>query len=311
MPKTRFWMGLLVALLISPLAAQESPSRPALWMDLLSGEPISFASVVDDLASVKVVYLGEIHSLTRHHELQRRIVTALARRGRKIVLGLEQLEKQFQGTLDRYASGEIDFDTLAREVNWTHRWGGYTHYRPVIEAARAAGAHLLALNARNETVRAVARKGLSGLDEKERAELPEFVQLEDPPYERLLHLQLQVHASMKPSQLRSVYEAQVTRDETMAAVLSQFLRTHDDNFTAVVLCGRGHVAYGMGIPSRVRLRLPSVTDRIVLFSESGDLHLTEKQKAQARDVEITHADLQRSQRPLGDYLHIVEEAKGG
>ena len=72
----------------------------------------------------------------------------------------------------------------------------------------------------------------------------------------------------------------------------------------VVLCGSGHVSYGYGVPSRVRSRIADVTDRIVIFSESGDVVLSEREKAMARAIEITHEQLRANTVPYADYLHV-------
>jgi len=73
----------------------------------------------------------------------------------------------------------------------------------------------------------------------------------------------------------------------------------------VVVCGVGHVSYGLGMVSRVKRRLPKIKDRFVLFSQSGDLELTPEEKAMARDIETTHEQLRAINRPLTDYFHIV------
>ena len=74
--------------------------------------------------------------------------------------------------------------------------------------------------------------------------------------------------------------------------------------TAVVLCGEGHVSYGLGTAARVRRRMPGVVDRIVLLSESGDVELSPEERAAVRDVEITHQQLRAIGRPIGDYLQV-------
>ena len=99
----------------------------------------------------------------------------------------------------------------------------------------------------------------------------------------------------------------MARDETMAAVLVSFLQSKAGRGrTAVVLCGAGHVAYGLGTAQRVRRRMPGLTDRIVMLSESGDVELSPEEKAMARPISITHAQLQELDRPLGDYLYATE-----
>ncbi len=281
--------------------------RCSLWVDPYRGEPLDFQEVADDLASVRVVYLGEAHSLERHHELQTAILRDLAARGKSLVLGLEQLERFQQPHLERYNGGEIDFDELAKLTDWKSRWRGYDQYRGLIEAARGLEIPVLALNARAETVRQVFRSGgVEGLDDKTRCELPEDMLLKDPPYERLLNMQLMVHMAVSEERLRPMREAQISRDETMAATLAEYLLSADGkDRSAVVVCGTGHVAYSHGIPTRVRRRMPDVTDRIVVPSQSGDVELSAGEMAASRDVEITHEQLREVGRPIGDYLHVT------
>lgn len=98
----------------------------------------------------------------------------------------------------------------------------------------------------------------------------------------------------------------MARDEQMAFVLSSYLKSKaGKGKTAIVLCGSGHVAYGLGTASRVRRRMPQVKDRIVLMSESGDVELTEHEKAVSRPIRITHDDLKKIGRPIADYLHVT------
>jgi uncharacterized iron-regulated protein len=281
--------------------------RCGLWIDLYSGEPIEEEELLDDLAGVRVVYLGERHSLARHHELEARIVSQLAKRKVQLVLGLEQMEAIHQPALDRYAKGELSFTQLAETIQWAKRWRDYQQYQPVIEAARKAQSPVLALNARTETVRQVARSGgVDRVDPAIRRELPPDMQLKDPPYEKILSLQMMVHAAATPERLRPMIEAQIVRDEAMAFTLARFLQSPaGQGRTAVVLCGSVHVAYGLGTAARVRRRMPGVKDRIVHFSESGDVELSPQELAMARPITITHQQLREIALPFGDYLHAM------
>jgi uncharacterized iron-regulated protein len=295
-------------------AGAETPAKGAgeahrcgFWIDLYSGEPIEEEELLDDLAGVRVVYLGERHSLLRHHELEAWIASQLAKRKIPLVVGLEQMEAIHQPTLDRYAKGELSFAQLAETTQWAKRWRDYQQYQPVLEAARQAHSPFLALNARTETVRQVARGGgVERLDPAIRRELPPDVQLKDPPYEKLLGLQMMVHAAATPGRLRPMIEAQIVRDEVMAFVLASFLQSPSGKGrTAVVLCGSVHVAYGLGTAARVRRRMPGVKDRILHFSESGDVELSPEELAMARPITITHEQLRELALPFGDYLHAT------
>jgi len=167
---------------------------------------------------------------------------------------------------------------------------------------------VLALNARAETIRAVGRNGLSQITPEQRAELPAEIVTDDPLYEKLATRALAVHMAFDPQKLRPIFEAQVSRDETMASRLFDFLSSPaNSNRTVVVICGRGHCEFGFGVPDRVKRRQPGVTQRIVLFSESGDLELSPEERKQARQVEMSHQFLQDLGRPEADFLEVVKK----
>jgi uncharacterized iron-regulated protein len=262
---------------------------------------------LEDLAKARVIYLGERHTLQRHHELQARIVADLAKQGVSLVVGLEQIEAVQQPLVDKFNSKEFDFDKLAEAIQWAKRWHNYRQYRPALEAAQKAGAPVLGLNARSEVIRQIARSGgVEKLPPEIRKELPADLQLQDPPYEKLLNMQMMVHMAATAERLRPMIEAQMARDETMAATLAAYLRSEPgQKRTAVVLCGAGHAMYGLATVQSLRRRIPGVRDRIVLFSESGDVKLSAADKAASRPIEITHDQLREINRPVGDYLHVT------
>ncbi len=309
------WCCLMVLLGSSTPAvpAEDDKQRPSLWVDLYHGEPIRYEDVLDDLAGVRVIYLGEVHSLQRHHELQETILRDLARREVPLVLALEQMEHVQQPQLDRYNAGEIDFEKLAEVTKWADRWHNYKQYETILKTARQFKIPVLALNARSETIRQVARKGgVEKLEPDVRKELPEDMQLSDPLYDKFLNLQLMVHMATTAERLRPMREAQICRDEMMASVLCSFLKSEPGKKrTALVLCGGGHVSYGLGTVSRVQRRLPDAKYRIILPSESGDLELSPEEKEVSRPIEITHEQLREINRPIADYLHIkgLQQAK--
>lgn len=301
-------LAILLGGIATTAAAADQSKRASLWLDVYRGEPVAYEDVLDDLATVNVVYLGERHTLERHHEFQQRIVADLAKKDVALVLALEQMEVHHQSTLNRYAAGKIDFDELAEQTDWRQRWQNYEQYRPALEAARKAGAPIIALNARRETISAVFRKGgVEKLDEETRGELPAKMQLDDPAYEKLLGILLNVHLAATPEWMRPMIEAQIARDEHMAQVLANFLKSpQGKNRTAIVLVGSGHVNYGLGLAARVRHRLHEVKDRIVIMSESGDVELSEEEKAASREIEVSHEQLRAIDRPIADYLHVTQ-----
>ena len=265
-----------------------------------------YEDILEDLSKVRVVYLGECHTLQRHHTIQTQIITDLAKRNVPLVLAIEQMESFQQPVLNQFYQGKINFDQLAETTEWSKRWRNFEQYKPALEAARQFGTPILALNARAETIRQIAQKGIDKLDPQTRKLLPAYINLDDPTYEKHLNSVMMVMADVTHERLHRMFEAQVARDEMMASVLSSFLQAEQGrNRTAIVLCGTGHISYGMGIPSRVRRMLPSIKDRIILLSESDDAELSPEQKAMAREITITHKQLRDINKPIADYLHAT------
>ena len=79
--------------------------------------------------------------------------------------------------------------------------------------------------------------------------------------------------------------------------------------SAIVVCGNGHISYGLGTPARVRRRMPQIKDRIVLLSASGDLVLSPQDAKAARQIDVTHEQLRQIDRPIGDYLRVTGPKK--
>lgn len=288
-------------------ASAKATERRSLWIDSLRGEELSFEELLDELQKSRVIYLGEFHTITRHHELQNAILEGLAKRGAKLVLAMEQFEYMAQPALDRFNQKQTDLSELITESDWSKRWRGHTNYHALLATARAHAVPLLALNTRAETIRAVGRQGLDKLTPEQRAELPAEIQTDDPTYHKLMNQLLGVHMAFDLQKLKPVFEAQVSRDETMATRLTDYLNTDaGKGRIAVVICGKGHCEYGLGMPDRVNRRAPDLAQRIVLFSESGDLKLSEAERKQAREIEITHEFLRSLGRASGDFLNIVE-----
>jgi uncharacterized iron-regulated protein len=311
----RRWSAWLLWGLVLPVFARaddpQDPRTSSVWIDVYTGVPLPYEAVLQDLAAADVIYLGERHTVERHHAIQAAILTDLAHQAIPLALGLEQIESWQQPSLDRYNRGEIDWKQLAEATDWTRRWSNYRQYEPVLAAARQARAPVVALNARAETIRQVARSGgIAHVPPTARQELPGAMLLPDPVYEKLLSLQLMVHASAAPERLRPMIEAQIARDEAMAQTLATFAKSESGkNRKLLVLCGAGHVAHGQGIPTRVQRRLPGIRDRIVLLSESGEVQLSPEELAQARPIEITHEQLREIKQPVADYLCVKPLAR--
>lgn len=223
-------------------------------LDGRTGEPVSFDALVADLASARVVYVGEEHTNAADHEAQRAILLALraARPDDALALGLEMVQRPFQPALDAWNAGDASEAELRAGVEWEDRWGyDYGLYRSILDAARDRGVRVVGLNAPREVTRAIGHGGVEALDDGQRAELPEL-DLEDPGHREMVMAALAGHGGADEAMLERFYVAQVVWDETMAATVAEALDAGADR--VVALAGRFHVRRGLGIPKRAARR---------------------------------------------------------
>ncbi|MCZ7683837.1 MAG: ChaN family lipoprotein [Sandaracinaceae bacterium] len=170
-----------------------------------------------------------------------------------MALGLEMVPHTYQGELDAFSRGEIDEPALLERIEWDTRWGfDFALYRPLFEHARTESPSSRS-NAPRELTRAIAHHGLEGLDEAQRAELPEL-DLSDAAHRAMVERSLEGHPGMTPERLERFYAAQVLWDETMADRAARYLARDGAPARIVVLAGARHVESGLGIPGRAARR---------------------------------------------------------
>jgi uncharacterized iron-regulated protein len=286
------------------IAVTVAAESGAIVVDMLMGEPVPPEMMLEDLASARVVFLGETHTIARHHRVQEEILSKLADMDLKLALGMEMFGTEQQAVLDKWQRGTEPFDHLMKELGHEF-WTNLKDYRSLILLARSRKIPILGINARDALVRKLARKGLDALSPEEREKLPKGFEEVRPDHARLLKLRLRVHRAFKGKSLERIVLAQALRDATMARAVARFLRSPEGKDRIVVVtAGAGHVNYGFGIPDRMK-KLMDVPLRIVLMSASGQLVLSEKEKQQALPVEIDHKDLTFIRRPIADYLHLL------
>lgn len=295
---------LLVAIHAMPAVVHTLDSDSPFIIDMLMGEPVEMETMLDDLADTKIIYLGEVHTIARHHKLQADMLKRLEQRGLKLALGMEMFSTQQQAVLDRWVSSKQSIDDLVKELGKEH-WTNLKDYESVLTTARDLGIAIVGLNVPDDLVHKIAREGLAGLSANEKASLPEDLEQINPSNDRLLRLRLRVHRAFEAKSLDNIVLAQALRDATMARAVVEFLNSpKGKDAVMAVIAGSGHVNYGFGIPERIKRRL-DVPYRIILASESGELVLSEQEMRQMAPVHLTHKDLEFIQKPIADYLHVI------
>jgi uncharacterized iron-regulated protein len=248
------------------------PDRPehARVVDMSSDREVTFLAMVDDLASARVAYVGEQHDDPAHHAAELAVIRALYERDPSLAVGVEMVQKPYQAALDAWVSGEIDEAVLLSRSEWATRWGyDFALYRDIFVFCREHRVPMVALNAKKELTRAIARSGIDGLDESMRAELPELV-LDDAEHRTMIRAALEGHPNLTDEFFERMYAAQVTWDETMADRVAATMTGPAAPHRMVVIAGAFHVEGGLGIPKRAARRGAAPFRVVLPVSERDD-----------------------------------------
>jgi uncharacterized iron-regulated protein len=261
-------IGALVAGLLLTQAANPYAlpiGRPGSWL-AFPGRMIATTdnrvATPDDVARAargrNFVYLGEQHATAPHQQMMAQIIDALARDGRRVVVGLEMLQRPKQEVLNRWSAGQINERELLEQADWKGQWGfDFGYYRPIFDVARKHNAPVLGLNVPRDWVRAVGRGGLAALTDEQKAQLPGDMVLDNKAHRDIfLALIGGGHPGMTQQSFDNMYAAQVLWDEAMADTIVRHIggRRLDNRTVYVVVAGIGHLMFDQGINYRLQRR---------------------------------------------------------
>jgi len=227
---------LLAALQLAALAAcahvevAHHPLTGMIW-DTRASAFVPPGQLFEGASRARHVILGETHDNAEHHRLQRVTLEALAARGEKRVLAMEQFDSEYQAAIDAARAARGDAETIADAGHFDRKGWNWPLYRPLVQFALDHGWPLAAANlSRGEARAVVADPGRSGL----------------PPAEpsvrsALEHDIIDGHcgAAPEPKRLAGMVEAQRARDARMASVLKD---------RSVLIAGSGHARRDRGVP---------------------------------------------------------------
>jgi uncharacterized iron-regulated protein len=264
--------ALLMMLMLSPLAALAAPlpapTLPAdhplagrIWHPA-TGQFLSPEALAALLAPAQAVLLGETHDNPDHHAAQAWAVRELAAAGGHPLVAFEMIDRDRQGDLDARPS---DLDGLGAALTWEARgWPAWSLYRPIAEAALAAGGGLAAANLPAESTRQIARRN-------EPADLAARLGLDIPlADEDTLAMADEIRAShcnmMPESAIPAMVRVQRARDSEMAETILDLSRRPGQG-PVVLIAGAGHARSDRGVPARLRRIAPDLRVISVGFIE--------------------------------------------
>jgi uncharacterized iron-regulated protein len=228
--------------------------------DTKTGEQITPDELARRLAGTRLLLVGEEHTNAAFHGVQLRVLQALVKSGRRVLIGLEMYPYTEQRFLDQWHDGLLTEEGFLRLSRWYDNWGyNWQYYRDIFMLARDHRVPMYAVNTPREVVAAVRKKGLANLTPEEAAHIPREIDVDDADHMTFFRTTFEdeqgpVHgAGMGEDMWKNMLSAQCTWDATMGYNAVQALKqANDPKAIMVVLVGSGHVAYGLGIERQAR-----------------------------------------------------------
>lgn len=251
--------------------AQDRAAFDAIDLDT----PLATGKLAAELATKRVVFAGETHNRYDHHLNQLEIIQLLHEHGPNLAIGVEYFPQTVQPQLDDYIAGKTSEQEFLRAAEYFKNWGyDYRLYAPIFRYAREQHIPVRALNVPNELPEAVARVGVAGLSEKQRAYLPREREAADDAYRARLRATFQAHGPSKPGDFEHFVEAQLVWDEGMAESAAAYLDANPD-CRMVILVGAGHVEFGSGIPKRLERRTHAAYAIVLSSGQAIEPHIAD------------------------------------
>ena len=168
-----------------------------------SGAARTWDEALDDLATARVVAVGEQHDDAAHRKIQAEVLSGLAKRTPRLAVAFEMVGYEDQAVLDSFMSGALPETDFA--VWWKTNWGfDFAIYKPIFDAAKAAGVPAYGLNAPRDVVKSVSKRGLASLTPVERARIPATIaESSDERYRQYVLDSVSGHGAPRPRPSRA------------------------------------------------------------------------------------------------------------
>ncbi|MCB0406566.1 MAG: ChaN family lipoprotein [Bdellovibrionales bacterium] len=274
--------------------------QPTALAQLYSGstkEETQIENMVSQLKSGDVIVIGEIHDHPKHHFNQKELLNELWAQGVHFDVGMEFFyDFRKQKYVDQYLYNKISEADFLKQMNW----GGdnFDFYRDLVLLPLEVNGWTYAINAPRELTSAVAKDGLENLSPHLKNLLPVDFEIGNNNYfERFKEAVGGDH--VPKDKLDNYFAAQSIWDDTMAWMsLSSFEHSKSDVF--VIIVGDFHVAFGGGLPDRLKAR---GAQRVITVSQIDSSGLNKSEK-----LELLEPDAQWGQRADWIWLSDREES---
>lgn len=243
--------------------------KPAYVLYNRTGQPVSYAGLLNAAAGADVVLFGELHNNPICHWLQLELSRDLfARRTPHLIIGGEMFEADNQLVVSEFIEQKITPAQLKTEARV---WPNYdTDYEPILSFCRQHNIPFIATNVPRRYASLLARQGpeaLNALSAEARrymAPLPLEVDLKLPGYAGMLAMSGPHGSGMRGENMA---RAQALKDATMAYFIVQNLKKGQ---TFLHLNGSYHSEHNEGIGWYLRRQRPDLKIVSIATQEAAD-----------------------------------------
>lgn len=244
-----------------------------------TGQPLDWTALSNGVRWADIIIIGEQHDDANAHEVQRTVVEETLAAWPGSAVSLEMLERNEQPIVNEYLAGTItkeEFIERTGSRDWASKGTWDDFYQPVIDAAKAAHAPVIAANAPRDLVRRARTEGYEAL-----AALPPeqaaYISLPkgEPPaaYRKRFKALMSGDGShaVDDARVDEVLRSQRLWDATMADSIVRALDAAPWQGKVVHLVGQFHSEYDGGLISEIQKR-DSMAKILTISIQKGEAY---------------------------------------
>ena len=244
------WVALIGGCMVSPkqyLKIESVSFEEGSIVEGKTGQTVSFETMMSDLKGVQVIYVGEKHTRSAHHDIQLRIIKEIHKDFPDMMVGMEMFAQPYQPVLDEWSGGTLDEKTFLKRIHWYANWKyDFALYREILKFIKDKRIRLVGLNVPFHLPSKIAVGGIDTLLQDERKYLPEAIDTTIAAHREYVKGVFEHHHVKGRQDFENFYMAQCVWEDAMAETIAKNLK----HSKMVVLAGNGHIYRKFGIPQR-------------------------------------------------------------
>jgi len=210
---------------------------------------VSFAELLKDIETSRVIYVGEMHTNPEDHKIQLEVIQALLQKFPDLAVGMEMFDHSYQDVLDQWSAGKLDQKDLIQKAHWYANWRyDFSLYQDILVFIKKNRIRLVGLNIPRHIPPKIKEGGIESLRDDEKKHLPQQIDLTNSAHRDYVQPVFERHRPYFKGKVEfeNFYAAQAVWEDAMAEAIAENLK----NDVMVVLAGNGHIQFKYGIPDR-------------------------------------------------------------